>query len=183
MTATRITTERLELVPMSEAFFEAVVAGRPADAEHAEGITIPADWPDRHDEGFLALRLRQLRTQPERAAWPPYVVALRETGMPMVGHGGYHGPPGVNALGREQAVEIGYTIFEPQRGRGYAQEAARALVERAREAGAHAVIGSVAPDNTPSLAILRKLGFVYRDAVWDEEHGEEHVYELRFDAG
>lgn len=178
MTAARLTTERLELVPMSEAFLEAVVGGRRDEAAAAAGAVLPAGWPDRHDEGFLAMRLRQLREQPERAAWPPYAVLERSSGRLMVGHAGYHGPPGVNGLRREGAVEIGYAIFEPHRGHGYAQEAARALIDRARDEGASAVIGSTGPANAPSLAILRKLGFVYRDAVWDDEDGEEHVYEL-----
>lgn len=178
MTARPLATERLELVPMSEAFLDAMVAGRRGDAERAAGIAVPPGWPDGHDLGFLALRLRQVKDQPDRGHWPPYLIALRAPERVMVGHGGYHGPPGVNALAREGAVEIGYTIFEAYRGRGYAQEATRALIDRARDEGATAVLGSAAPDNAPSLAILRKLGFVYREAVSDEEHGAEHVFEL-----
>lgn len=178
MTAGPISTERLELVPMSEAFLDAIVGGRRGDAERDVGAAIPGAWPDRRDEGFLALRLRQLREQPNRERWPPYAVVLRRAGRPMIGHAGYHGPPGANGLRREDAVEVGYSIFEQHRGRRYAQEAVLGLIERAREQGAAAVIGSAAPDNAPSLAILRKLGFVYRDAVWDEEDGEEHVFEL-----
>ena len=178
MTAEAITTERLELLPMSEPFLDAVVGGRRDEAARTAGVAIPETWPDPHDEGFLAMRLRQVREQPDRAEWPPYSIALRHAGRPMIGHAGYHGPPGVNALQQEGAVEIGYTVFVPHRRRGYAQEAANALVDRARGTGLPAVIASVAPDNAPSLAILRKLGFVYREAVWDEKDGEEHVFEL-----
>jgi RimJ/RimL family protein N-acetyltransferase len=36
----------------------------------------------------------------------------------------------------------------------------------------------VAPDNEPSLAIIRKLGFVRTGEHIDEEDGLEHVFEL-----
>ena len=39
-------------------------------------------------------------------------------------------------------------------------------------------IASVAPANAPSLAIVRKLGFVQTGDQWDEEDGLELVFEL-----
>jgi RimJ/RimL family protein N-acetyltransferase len=44
--------------------------------------------------------------------------------------------------------------------------------------GVRRFIASVAPDNEPSLAIVRKLGFVQTGKQWDEEDGEELVFEL-----
>jgi ribosomal-protein-alanine N-acetyltransferase len=37
---------------------------------------------------------------------------------------------------------------------------------------------AVAPDNQPSLAIVRKLGFVRTGEQMDPEDGLEHVFEL-----
>ena len=34
----------------------------------------------------------------------------------MIGHAGFHGQPGVNGKQDPEAVELGYTIFEPYRG-------------------------------------------------------------------
>ena len=63
-----IRTERLELVSMSPAFIEALLAGRRSEAETIAGLTLPGGWPDPHDERFLRLRLRQMgedeRVQP-----------------------------------------------------------------------------------------------------------------------
>ena len=174
-----ITSARLVLVSMSADFVGALVAGDREEAQRLAGITIPGDWPDEHDEGFLRLRLRQMRDDPELEQWLVRALVLPERGRPMIGHAGFHGKPGTNALRKPEAVEIGYTIFEPYRGRGYATEAVAALLEWARtQRGVERFVASVAPGNAPSLAIVRKLGFEQTGAVWDEDDGEELVFEL-----
>ena len=106
-------------------------------------------------------------------------VILREPVRTMIGHAGFHGQPGVNGKQDPEAVELGYTIFEPHRGHGYATEAAQALMDWAREEkGISRFFASVAPDERPSLAIVRKLGFVQTGEQWDEEDGLELVFEL-----
>jgi ribosomal-protein-alanine N-acetyltransferase len=40
------------------------------------------------------------------------------------------------------------------------------------------VIASIAPDNDPSLAIVRKLGFEQTGEQWDDEDGLELVFQL-----
>jgi [ribosomal protein S5]-alanine N-acetyltransferase len=102
----------------------------------------------------------------------------------MIGHAGFHGPPGVNAVKADDAVEVGYSIFEPYRRRGYATEVVRALIEWAsREHEIARFIASISPDNIPSLALVRRLGFRKVGAHWDEEDGEELEFELRFTSG
>jgi RimJ/RimL family protein N-acetyltransferase len=97
----------------------------------------------------------------------------------VVGHAGFHGPPGVNARDAAGAVEVGYTIFPQHRGRGYARQAALALVDWARrEHGIRRFLASVAPGNEPSLAVVRRLGFVQTGERWDAEDGLELVFEL-----
>jgi ribosomal-protein-alanine N-acetyltransferase len=96
----------------------------------------------------------------------------------MIGHAGYHGPPGVNSTQNPDAVEFGYKTFPPWRGRGYATQAATMLIAIARERGIEQFVLSVAPDNEPSLAIVRKFGFRHTGEHVDEEDGLEHVFEL-----
>ena len=76
------------------------------------------------------------------------------------------------------AVEIGYTIEEPWRGHGYATAAATELLRRAEERGVRHYLASATPDNEPSLAIIRKLGFRQTGEAIDEEDGLELVFEL-----
>jgi [ribosomal protein S5]-alanine N-acetyltransferase len=174
-----ITSDRLELILLSPQAIEALLEGRREDAERELDAAIPAGWPEEHDANFLRYRQRQLERAPQAEPWLVRAVILREPERTMIGHAGFHGQPGVNGKQDADAVELGYTIFEPHRGRGYATEAARALMDWASgEKGIRSFIASVAPDNDPSLAIVRKLGFVHTGEQWDEEDGLELVFEL-----
>ena len=54
------------------------------------------------------------------------------------------------------------------------------LMDLAEErAGIRHFVLSVSPENDPSLAIVRKLGFVKTGEHMDEEDGLEHVFELQ----
>jgi RimJ/RimL family protein N-acetyltransferase len=163
-----IETERLRLVWLTAEAMDALLAGR----SHELTYTVPPDWPDEHDARFLRLRLRQLRQDPSRADWGVAGIVLRESGE-LIGHIGFHGPPGANARREQEAVEIGYTVFPDHRRRGYATEAVRGLLGYARKRGVHRFVASVGPENEPSLRLVRGLGFVEVGRHWDEEDGEE----------
>lgn len=168
---------------MSPAFVDALLGGRRAEAAERLGAELPDDWPDRHDSGFLRLRLDQMRQDPSKEPWLVRALVLEEDGeRRMIGHAGFHGPPGVNGPRRPEAVEVGFTVFPPFRRRGFASETVAALLDWARtEQGIRHFVASVAPDNEPSLAIVRKLGFVQTGDQWDEEDGLELVFELERD--
>jgi [ribosomal protein S5]-alanine N-acetyltransferase len=161
-----IESERLRLVPLTPGLLEAVLEG--GDTPFA----VPDDWPDEHDANFLRLRLRQLRADPTRAGWPVFAIVLPGPNA-LIGHIGYHGPPGANARNDPGAVELGYTVFPEHRRQGYATEAVRALIDHARERGIGRFIASVSPNNEPSLRLVRGLGFVEVGRHWDDEDGDE----------
>ena len=168
-----IETERLELVWLSPQLIEAILAGR-----HAElGFTVPDGWPDAHDRRFLAYRLRQMGSDEALGRWLVRGIVLPET-RELIGHVGFHGPPGINSLKAPDAVEVGYTVFPEHRRKGYATEAVVALLDWARGEGIHRFVASVGPGNEPSLAIVRRLGFVEVGRHWDDEDGEELEFEL-----
>jgi RimJ/RimL family protein N-acetyltransferase len=165
----------IELRPMTPEFLEALVDGRREEAAQLLDVEFPEEFPREDGKRFLAMRLRQMREDPRVREWCPHVVVLDGR---MIGHAGYHGPPGANANEDPESVEIGYVIEPPFRGRGYATAAALELLRRAEERGIKRYIASVSPTNEPSLAIVRKLGFVQTGERMDEEDGLELVFEL-----
>jgi RimJ/RimL family protein N-acetyltransferase len=166
----------IELRPMTPEFVEAVLDGRREEAARLLRIELPDEFPSEGEKGFLGLRLRQMREDERFRTWCPHAIVL---GTQMIGHAGYHGPPGVNSTHDPEAVEFGYRIFPPYRGRGYATDAARMLMDLAEErASIRRFVLSVGPDNEPSLAVVRKLGFRQTGERMDEEDGRELVFEL-----
>jgi RimJ/RimL family protein N-acetyltransferase len=164
------------LLPMTPAFLEALLADRRDEAERLLGIPLFAEYPSAGERRYLTMRLRQMYEDPRFETWCPYATAL---GGQMVGHGGYNGPPGDNAAQAPDAIEVGYAIFAPYRGCGYATEAARMLMDMAEErANVRHFVLAISPTNAPSLAIARKLGFLRTGERMVDERGLEHVFEL-----
>ncbi|MFD5897179.1 GNAT family N-acetyltransferase [Streptomyces sp. NPDC060366] len=67
--------------------------------------------------------------------------------------------------------EIAYELFQRAHGRGYATEAAGAVLDAAIATGRKRLWSTVGTWNTPSLRVLEKLGFE-RDHVSMEDNGE-----------
>ncbi len=174
-----IHTARLELVSMTPEFMDAVLAGRLAEAQELLGAALPAVPVDVAVERFLGRRVAQLREEPNVQRWLARAIVRKEGGRLMIGNVGFHGQPGVNAAGNERALEIGYGVQPEHRRQGYATEAVEGLIGWARTHGIGHFVASVSPDNEPSLAIIRKLGFVRTGQHIDPEDGLEHVFELR----
>jgi RimJ/RimL family protein N-acetyltransferase len=172
-----ITSDRLDLISLSPDILEPLLAGNRSAASAILGLALPDAWPDEHEERFLRLRLKQMLERPETAVWLARAMVLRSEGRPMVGHIGFHGPPAI--VGR---AELGYTVFAPYRRRGFAREAALAMMAWAgREQGITQFFVSVSPENGPSLAMAASLGFVKIGEQMDDEDGLEHVFCLEGD--
>jgi RimJ/RimL family protein N-acetyltransferase len=174
-----IRTPRLDLVSMTPRFMEAVLGDRLADAQEELGAALPTNPLGFRAERFLGYRLAQLQRDPGVQRWLARAIVLREDEPAMIGMIGFHGEPGVNEAKAADAVEIGYSIVPERRGHGYATEAVEGLIGSARTVGIRHFVASVAPDNEPSLAIIRKLGFVRTGEHIDDEDGLEYVFELR----
>lgn len=169
-------TDRLDLCVMDVAFLEASVAGDLETASRLLEAEVPVDWLEARD--FMEHRIRRIAEDPTFETWGPRALVLRSERR-MVGHAGFHTPPGAAYLSgyAPGGVEMGYTVFESDRRRGYATEAVAGLMAWAREQGVDAFVLSIAPTNTPSLAVARRLGFTGPVArVEDEEDGPEDVY-------
>jgi RimJ/RimL family protein N-acetyltransferase len=76
-------------------------------------------------------------------------------------------------LGRStlEEPEIAYELFRHVHGRGYATEAATAILGAAIDTGRHRLWATVRSWNTASFRVLEKLRFERRHRTWDD-HGE-----------
>ena len=167
-----IRTERLDLEPFDPEVISLLIEGDREAAEHRAGRTFPAEFPTADDlAGFLPIQLKRMEAQPHRRDWMARMMITHDGEF--VGHCGFHGPPDV--IGR---AEIGYSVFVPYRGRGYAKEAAAALTRWAFDQGEERVYASVSPTNAPSLAVIRHLGFVQVGTQEDEVDGLELVFAI-----
>ncbi len=96
-------------------------------------------------------------------------------GMWAVEAGGGGGPIGLAGLVRRDVLEhvdVGYAFLERAWGRGYAQEAAAAVVAYAKATlGLGTICAIVNPDNAASQNVLRKVGLRYVETIdlpgWD----------------
>jgi [ribosomal protein S5]-alanine N-acetyltransferase len=159
---------------MTPAFLAAILEGDRERAAELIGAELPDEFPRDGETRFLTLRQRQMGEDEGFELWCPYAVVLEGK---MIGHAGYHGPPGHNSVKNPDAVEFGYTIEASYRRRGFATEAVRRLMHESEERGITHYVLAVSPDNEPSLAVVRKLGFVQTGEAMDEEDGLELVFE------
>ena len=178
-----IASDHLDLIPMTPAFLEAALRGDTSAAEEIVGLAIPSAWYEKR--GLMEMRLGQLRQDPALQPWLVRAMALRGQGMTvpaMVGHIGFHTGPNPEYLRdlAPDAVEIGYSVFPSYRRRGYAREAAQALMDWARrEHGISRFVVSISPQNAPSLALARGFGFQRIGSHMDEVDGPEDIFALR----
>lgn len=179
-----VRSERLDLPLMPLVLLDALIAGdRTAAATlapYAIPDTFPAAQPDlRPMEGdvlsFLRFRRDQLVKDPSRYPWSLRAIVLRAERR-MVGFVNFHGAPGVNDARAPDAVELGWSVFAPDRRKGYATETARALMDWVtRSYGIRRFISATTPDNAASLRVHEKLGFARTGEVVDGEI----IFELR----
>jgi ribosomal-protein-alanine N-acetyltransferase len=103
--------------------------------------------------------LELLATRLPRGPFGPWVM-IETASRTVVGAVGFVAPPG-----RGRAVELGYSVLPGWRRRGYAREAASAIVASAivdwalAQAGVEAVHARCSADNEPSSRVLEALGF------------------------
>ena len=158
---------------MSPEFMHASMEGDLERAARLIGAALPAGWPGR-TERAMRYRLAQLEVDPSVQPWLLRAVVLREPRRSVVGHIGFHAEPDAR-----RAVEVGYTTEPAYRRQGYAEESVRALFWWAeQEHGIRHFVASVGPGNDASLGLVRKLGFRQTGTQWDDEDGEELVFEL-----
>lgn len=171
-----IDSPRLHLIALSPIFLHASLNDDLETASSFIGLDVPSDWLEA--KWLMEMRLDKMLGNPALEPWLLRAIGLRET-KTMIGFIGFHTLPGADYLNpyAPGSVEFGYTIFPNYRGKGYASEAAQALMDWAiREKGVTRFVISISPTNGPSLSIAQKFGFRKVGTFTDPEEGVEDVF-------
>lgn len=150
---TRLVTDRFTLTPQEHgdadwlaALFTARGRGEVSVDEALERIARMHALTAEHGIGALVLRPRD--------------------GGPPVGYAAV-----VVGRGTVEEPELAYELLPEAHGRGYATEAARAVLDAAHATGRRRVWASVRPWNAASIRVAEKLGF-RRDHVTADDDGD-----------
>jgi RimJ/RimL family protein N-acetyltransferase len=171
-----IHSPRLELIALSPDFLEASIRGDLETAARLVDLIIPQEWLEA--KWLMELRLEKMRENPILQSWLLRGIALRET-RTMIGYIGFHTMPGADYLKSYApgSVEFGYTIFPDYRRKGFASEAAQAMMDWAsREHSVTRFILSISPTNEPSIRLAQKFGFRKIGSFTDFDDGVEDVF-------
>jgi RimJ/RimL family protein N-acetyltransferase len=165
-------SEHLDLLPMTLELMEALQRGDRESAQRMVGYRIPQDWPQGM-ESVLRFRIAIARAQPETLPLLLRAMVLRADPEVVVGRIGFHGPTDDTGM-----LEIGYEVFPAHRRQGYAREAVLAMFRWAqRDAAVLRFRATISPENEPSRRLVTGLGFTEVGTQWDEEDGEETIFE------
>ena len=153
-----IQTERLILSVLLPDEIEALLAGDVQYVEHAFGFRYPPDDPNRGVD--LASHLRSLRADLNQLPWRIRVIVERSSNI-VIGSINLKGPPD-----KDGDVEMGWGLNDGDRGKGYATEAASAVIEWTfQQPGVHSVSATIHDDNFASQRIAQRLGLTRTDAT------------------
>ncbi|MFF9064696.1 GNAT family N-acetyltransferase [Streptomyces sp. NPDC014891] len=142
-----VATARLVLQPLTAEVAGAVVAGEPGP-----GCSWAEGYPGVADVAVAGRAVRRWAEDGDPGVFGAYEIRLLGSDL-AIGGIGFHGPP--DEIG---VVTVGYGLVPSHRGRGYASEALRALVEAARRAGASGVKGDADLDNPSSHRVMEAAG-------------------------
>ncbi len=170
-----IVSERLVLRLVPLAALAATAKGNRKAAAKIIGAELPPEWQDL--DWVFQLRHDQWLEDPSFAPWSIRAIALKTTGEVVGSMNCHHKPMPFIMNGQETAgVELGYTIFQPHRRKGYATETIKAFTGWAGQLGVSTFILSISPANVPSIALAEKLGAEEMGRQMDEKDGEEIIF-------
>jgi RimJ/RimL family protein N-acetyltransferase len=111
--------------------------------------------------------LSRLETAKQTDPWQFGFAIIHQSDMKLIGMCGFPGPPDANGV-----AEIAYGIAPAYQGRGYATEAARALIGFAKaDPRVKTICAHTLPETNASTRVLEKCGFKKVGESNDPENG------------
>jgi len=161
---------RLQLIAYTKEMLEAYFKGE-AELAALMNITIPSQWTEFGEGPFRWTYDKYIENE-RNQQWLSYMPVLKEEKI-LVGNCGFKGFPN-NGM-----VEIGYEVAIDYRGKGYATEIARTLIDHAfKQPGIHMVQAHTLAAENESVAVLRKCGMKKTEEIEDPDDGKIWRWEL-----
>lgn len=160
-------TARLILEPCTPEQLLAVIE-QPQRFEELSGFPLADGLHELYASGEVSPKwLDALRSAAKPDPWHHGFFVVDRDRRCVIGSAGFKGPPDASGM-----IEIAYGIAPGFQGRGYATEAAMALVQFALEGGEVRLIRAhTLPEANASTRVLLKCGFRHTDNVVDPEDG------------
>lgn len=170
-----ISTERLELTVLGADCAEALLRGDAARLLALTGARFPEPvGPPPLMGDFLPFLRDRLHAHPDEAGWWSWLAVQRDT-REAVGSLGWAGRPN-----DEGQVMLGYSLYPPFQGKGFALEASRALMAWAFEHPEVTAVRATVPTwHARSIHVAERLGMQRVGTGYDPEAGEIIIFERR----
>ena len=167
-------TNNLRLITVERVHVEALSRNK-RELAAILGVTVPDSWPYFPEAFSLPVNESE---RPERLPtdWPGYFFIHPEERV-LVGNGGFTGEPDDSGT-----VEIGYEIAPEHRNRGFATEAARAMIDYSfAHEEVRAVIAHTLAEPNASNSVLRKVGMTFVGEAVHPEVGKTWRWQISRD--
>lgn len=164
----KITTERLELLPMTAAQLKLWAEDIPA-LEKELMIQYHGEPVEGWFLDIVRKQLRKTESDPDNFMWHSFWLIIRSSDRVVVGSADFKSPPN-----KDGAVEIGYGLGPEFEHNGYMTETVKAMCQWALEQkGVTSVIAETEIDGYASQRILKRCGFC------EQKRGKTVWWELK----
>lgn len=146
-------TERLTLIPFTKQICKNLIANNFSDLDNL-GLKKGKSWPDIDVLETLPKIINNLSLVEAPTGFESWMIIKNET-LEIIGDLGFKG---FNY--QQKNIDIGYGIIKEERGKGFAEEAARELINWAfKNNMVKEITASCLMDNENSIKLLKKLNF------------------------
>jgi [ribosomal protein S5]-alanine N-acetyltransferase len=153
MNLNNVQTDRLLLIPVTIKLVKDLIKGSTREVENL-GIKTNGKWPRQDTKDILPFVYKELEKNKIETGFEFWMIIVKED-MTVIGDIGFRGIPDDKG-----EVEIGYGLIVEEQGKGFGQEALKAMVHWAFSKKEVKVINADSLiDNIPSIRILEKSGF------------------------
>ncbi|MDF9558550.1 GNAT family N-acetyltransferase [Bacillus tropicus] len=149
-------TNRLIMTTFTHEMIEMLLIDKDAFSEEFS-FNIHSEWPLPEYKQFFPYKINRFKETPIENKWEGLIIH-KETNT-IIGDMGFKGSPD-----EEGAINIGYSIVPDQRGKGYASEMGKALVQWGlSQPDVKKIVATCSPDNHPSIKVLQKIGLQFTE--------------------